>query len=106
MEKLTLECSCPSSSLVLLEQLVSGVAGDDSLTIHPPLAPGSDYTPVNSAQFLSSINTRQCVNIAIAPDNLVESSETFVVELSSASDAITLGVSMGTVTIIDDDTCK
>ncbi|XP_064383720.1 adhesion G-protein coupled receptor V1-like isoform X4 [Halichondria panicea] len=66
--------------------------------------PGSDYTPVNSAQFLSSINTRQCVNIAIAPDNLVESSETFVVELSSASDAITLGVSMGTVTIIDDDT--
>ena len=67
---------------------------------------GSDYTGVTEVLIFSSSDVRQCVNIAIASDNLVESSETFTVKLSSTSDAITFGVSMGTVTIIDDDTCK
>ncbi len=103
VDRLTLECLCPSGSLVLLEeQLVSGVAGDDYLT-YPlsPLVPGSDYTPVNSVLFLSSTNTRQCVEIPIATDDLVEISETFTVELSSTSDAIIFGVSRGTVVIGD-----
>ena len=105
VDRLTLECSCPSGSLVLLEeQLVSGVAGDDYLT-YPlsPLVPGSDYTPIDSTQLLSSTNTRPCVNIPIATDNLVEISETFTVEISSTSDAITFGVSRGIVVINNSD---
>ncbi len=91
----------------MLEQLVSGVAGDDYLT-YPlsPLVPGSDYTPVNSVLFLSSNNARQCVNIAIAPDDFVENNETFTVELSGDSNSVTFGVSMATIIIIDDDISK
>ncbi len=103
VDRLTLECSCPSGSLVLLEeQLVSGVAGDDCLT-YPlsPLVTGFDYLPVNLVLFLSSNNARQCVIIPIAPDDIVEISETFTVELSSTSDAITFDVSRGTVVIRD-----
>ena len=64
---------------------------------------GSDYTGVNEFLIFSSSDVRQCVNIAIASDNLVESSETFTVELSSTSNAITFGVSMGTVIINNSD---
>ncbi len=64
--------------------------------------PGSDYTSVNSVLFLSSTNTRPCVNIPIARDYLVEDDETFTVELSSTDDDVTFGVSMGTVIILDD----
>ncbi len=108
VDRLTLECLCPSGSLVLLEeQLVSGVAGDDCLT-YPlsPLVPGSDYTPVDSALFLSSNNARQCVNIAIATDDFVENNETFIVELSGDSNSVTFGVSIATIIIIDDDISK
>ncbi len=89
------------------EQLVSGVAGDDCLT-YPlsPLVPGSDYTTVDSTQLLSSTNTRPCVNIAIATDNIVENDETFTVQLSSTYDGVTFGVSMAIVTILDDDNSK
>ncbi len=64
---------------------------------------GSDYTGVNQFLIFSSSDVRQCVNIAIASDNLVESSETFTVELRSTSDDVTLDVSMATVTILDGD---
>ena len=64
---------------------------------------GSDYTGVTEVLIFSSSDVRQCVNIAIASDNLVESSETFTVELSSTSNAITFGVSMGTVIINNSD---
>ncbi len=68
--------------------------------------PGSDYTTVDSTQLLSSTNTRPCVNIAIATDNIVENDETFTVQLSSTYDGVTFGVSMAIVTILDDDNSK
>ncbi len=68
----------------------------------PPPVPGSDYTSVTDFLIFSSSDTRDCVNISIATDNLLENDETFTVKLSRNSDGVTLGVSMATVTILDD----
>ncbi len=67
----------------------------------PPPVPGSDYTSVTEFLKFSPYDTRQCVNIAIATDKLLEDDETFTVKLSKNSDGVTLGVSMATVTILD-----
>ncbi len=64
--------------------------------------PGSDYTSVTEFLKFSSYDTRECVNIAIATDYLLEDDETFTVKLSKNSGGVTLGVSMATVTILED----
>ncbi len=69
----------------------------------PPPVPGSDYTSVTEFLKFSSYDTRDCVNIAIATDYLVENDEAFTVKLSSTDDDVTFGVSMGKVVILDDD---
>ncbi len=69
----------------------------------PPPVPGSDYTSVTELLKFSSYDTRDCVNIAIATDYLVENDETFTVKLSSSDDDVTFGVSIGKVVILDDD---
>ncbi len=65
--------------------------------------PGSDYTSVTEFLKFSPYDTRDCVEIAIATDDLVENDETFTVKLSGNTDGTTLGVSMATVTIINID---
>ncbi len=65
--------------------------------------PGSDYTGITDFLIFSPFKTRDCVNISIATDDLVENDETFTVELSGNSDGVALGVSMATVTILDVD---
>ncbi len=65
--------------------------------------PGSDYTSVTEFLKFSPYDTRDCVNIAIATDYLLEDDETFTVKLSSTDDDVTFGVSIGTVIILDDD---
>ncbi len=62
--------------------------------------PGSDYTGVTEFLIFSPSVTRECVNITIATDSLLENDETFTVELSGNTDGTTLGVSMATVTIL------
>ncbi len=69
----------------------------------PPPVPGSDYTGVTEFLKFSSYDTRDCVNIPIATDYLVEDDETFTVKLSSTDDDVTFDVSIGTVIILDDD---
>ncbi len=64
--------------------------------------PGSDYTGVTEFLIFSPSDTRDCVNISIATDSLLEDDETFTVELSRNTDGVTLGVSMATVIILDD----
>ncbi len=63
--------------------------------------PGSDYTSVTDFLIFSPSDTRDCVNISIATDSLLEDDETFTVELSRNSGGVTLGVSMATVTIFN-----
>ncbi len=65
--------------------------------------PGSDYTSVTEFLNFSPYDTRDCVNISIATDYLLEDDETFTVELSCTDDDVTFGVSIGTVIILDDD---
>ncbi len=62
--------------------------------------PGSDYTGITDFLIFSPFKTRDCVNISIATDDLVENDETFTVELSGNTDGA-LGVTMATVTILD-----
>ncbi len=69
----------------------------------PPPVPGSDYTGVTEFLVFSPYDTRDCVNISIATDNLLEDDETFTVKLSGNSGGATLGVSIATVTIINID---
>ena len=51
----------------------------------------------------NSRNTTQTVMIPILGDNVVESTESFTVSLTSADSAVTLNPSTTTVTIRDDD---
>ncbi len=69
----------------------------------PPPVLDSDYTGVTEFLIFSPYDTRDCVNIAIATDNLLENDETFTVKLSRNTAGTTLGVSMATVTIINID---
>ena len=67
----------------------------------PPAS--SDYTTVSMDLTFNSRNTTQTVMIPILGDNVVESTESFTVSLTSADSAVTLNPSTTTVTIQDDD---
>ena len=67
-----------------------------------PPAP-SDYTTVTMDLTFNSGNTNQTVMIPIVGDNVVESTESFTVSLTSADSTVTLNPSTTTVTIQDDD---
>ena len=64
-----------------------------------------DYTPVNQALTFQS-NTRDCVLVMTADDDILEFSETFQISvMSTTSDAdVNLGdISVATITILNDD---
>ena len=67
----------------------------------PPAS--SDYTSVSMDLTFNSGTTTQTVMIPIVGDNVVESTESFTVSLTSADSAVTLNPSTTTVTIQDDD---
>ena len=67
----------------------------------PPAPP--DYTTVTRGLTFNSGTTNQTVMIPILGDNVVESTESFTVSLTSADSAVTLNPSTTTVTIQDDD---
>ena len=67
-----------------------------------PPAP-SDYTSVFMDLTFNSGTTNQTVMIPIVGDNVVESTESFTMSLTSADSAVTLNPSTTTVTIQDDD---
>ena len=66
----------------------------------------SDYTTVTMDLTFNSGNTARTVMIPIVGDNVVESTESFTVSLTSADSAVTLSPSTTTVTIQDDDDSK
>ena len=63
----------------------------------------SDYTTVSMDLTFNSGTTNQTVMIPIIGDNVVESTESFTVSLTSADSAVILNPSTTTVTIQDDD---
>ena len=67
----------------------------------PPAS--SDYTTVSIDLTFNSGTTTQTVMIPIIGDNVVESTESFTVSLTSADSAVTLNPSTTTVTIQNDD---
>ena len=67
----------------------------------PPAS--SDYMTVSMDLTFNSGNTTQTMMIPIVGDNVVESTESFSVSLTSADNAVTLSPSTTTVTIQDDD---
>ena len=67
----------------------------------PPAS--SDYMTVSMELTFNSGNTSQTVMIPIVGGNVVESTESFTVSLTSADSAVTLNPSTTTVTIQDDD---
>ena len=67
----------------------------------PPAS--SDYTTVSMDLTFNSGATTQTVMIPIIGDNVVESTESFTVSLTSADSAVTLNPLATTVTIQNDD---
>ena len=67
-----------------------------------PPAP-SDYTTVSTDLTFNSGTTNQTVVIPIVGDNVVESTESFTVSLTSADSAVTHNPSTTTITIQNDD---
>ena len=63
---------------------------------------GSDYTDTSGTLTFSAGDTSESFTVTIASDSLDEDNETFIVNLSSASQ-ITLGTSSATLTITDND---
>ena len=70
----------------------------------PPAS--SDYTTVSVDLTFNSGTTTHTVMIPIIGDNVVESTESFTVSLTSADSAVTLNPSTTTVTVQDDDDSK
>ena len=67
------------------------------------LAEDLDYSSVSSSLSLSAPTTRQCANITILADGLVEPDEMFSVNLTTVSSDVIIITSMADVTIIDSD---
>ena len=63
----------------------------------------SDYTSVSTDLTFNSGTTNQTVMIPIVGDNVVESTESFSVSLTTGDSAVMLNPSTATVTIQDDD---
>ena len=67
----------------------------------PPAS--SDYTSVSMNLTFNNGNTNQTVMIPIIGDNVVESTESFTVSLTTGDSAVNLSPQTTTVTIQDDD---
>ena len=63
---------------------------------------GIDYAPANGSLTFAPGDTQKTVNVNVTGDAITETNETFIVTLSSPSNA-SLGDSSGTGTILDDD---
>ena len=72
-------------------------------TFSPHTVAGSDYSSVNSALLFSASTTRDCANVTILADGLVEPDEMFSIILINTSPDVILNVFMGSVTIVDSD---
>ena len=70
----------------------------------PPAS--SDYTTVSMDLTFNSGTTAQTVMIPIIGDNMMESTESFTVSLTSADSGVILNPSTTTVTVQDDDDSK
>ena len=100
----------PGHSVSVQLSTVEGTAGRCSrrhilnhLNVFSLSAEDLDYSSVNSSLSFSASTTRQCVDITILADGLVEPDELFSVNLTPLSPAVILGTSMATVTITDSD---
>ena len=64
---------------------------------------GSDFTSVSTpiANLDLTSNNRHCEDIEIINENMLESDETFSVQLTTSDTSVTLSPSMATVTILD-----
>ncbi len=63
----------------------------------------SDYSLGTTSLTFSANALRRCAGISITPDSRVENNETFTLELTTFDDDVTLGTSMATVSILNDD---
>ena len=67
------------------------------------LALGVDFENVSTVFTFSDQVSRQCVNVSIAMDGIVEPEESFNVVLETSDPAVVLGTSMAQVVITDSD---
>ena len=73
-------------------------------TIPPSLTEaGSDYFLGTMSLTFTANGLTQCGGISITQDSRVENDETFTLQLTSSDPDVTLGASMATVTILNDD---
>jgi hypothetical protein len=84
--------SAPSSNTVT----VNYATADGTATA------GSDYTAASGSVTFPPGTTSQTINVVISGDTTIEATETFVVNLSGASNAV-IGDSQGEGTIVNDD---
>lgn len=63
----------------------------------------SDYTAVSGTVTIPAYGTVAYVNVPVAGDSTLEGNETFKVTLSASTAGISLGRSVGTATIYNDD---
>lgn len=94
MANVRLCLSFPSSQAVTVQYLTGGQTA----------VPGSDFTTVSGTATIPAGQTCATINVPILNDNLPESLERFTITLSNPTNA-TLGASIATVTISDDDQC-
>ena len=66
-------------------------------------AGNTDYVPVTETITLSFGSQRQCINITINNNNVVQNNKTFNVRLSTTDERLVLGVDRSQVLITDDD---
>ncbi|WP_194767578.1 T9SS type A sorting domain-containing protein, partial [Tamlana sp. I1] len=89
---------------VSLDNAVSGGFTVDFSTVNNSAKAGEDYTATTgSLTFNGNSGETQSINIAILDDALVESTESFFVNLSNATNDVTIANSQGTATITDND---
>ncbi|WP_194768844.1 Calx-beta domain-containing protein, partial [Tamlana sp. I1] len=89
---------------VSLDNAVSGGFTVDFSTENNSAKAGEDYTAITgSLTFNGNAGETQSINITILDDALVESTESFFVNLSNATNNVTIANSQGTATITDND---
>lgn len=69
----------------------------------PPLSAPDDYESVMTELTFSAQQTRQCVNVTILDDVLLEGVEDFSANLSTADGQVALDPQEAAVTIVDND---
>ncbi len=67
------------------------------------LRAGLDFQPLFTELNFSAVVNVSCTNITVFDDQVLESNETFIVQLSSSDPSVIVTVPQSVVTIIDDD---